>query len=335
MRPPWWKARAGRPLRVFGATFLLLVTVGFAGMRLVPELEFAHQEVPAIRPPDPSWVPVFFRGGAQLDHAIVWNDIGSSVDNVRRADVLFFGSSQMQFGLPPHELRAFERRTRLSAFSLALPFGEGATFALELIEKLDLRPRVAVVNVTAFFKDDETFAAAQVRGGSYWTAISTVWEERLAALAWPAASAVFPTFVTARPASALLRSTTDGTWLPVRWAHVHVPVATKAMPMKWSVASAIRFRAMLATRGVSIVLVCVPDVEVPCSAEALRPLAVLMGASMVTPTPDAPLWTGDLVHLCPLSGKRYGRAMLRELERVDAVRKIRRRPNPSRTGTRT
>jgi hypothetical protein len=56
---------------------------------------------------------------------------------------------------------------------------------------------------------------------------------------------------------------------------------------------------------------------------------------MVTPTPDAPLWTGDLVHLCPLSGKRYGRAMLRELERVDAVRKIRRRPNPSRTGTRT
>jgi hypothetical protein len=36
-----------------------------------------------------------------------------------------------------------------------------------------------------------------------------------------------------------------------------------------------------------------------------------------------------------LSGKRYSRAMLRELERVDVVRTIRRRPKPARAGVRT
>jgi hypothetical protein len=335
MRSPWWKTRNGRSLLVFGATFLVLVTVGFAGMRLVPGLEFARQEVPAMRQPDPSWVPVFFRGGTQLDHAIVWNDIGSAMDHARSADVLFFGTSQMQFGLPTHELRAFERRTGLSAYSLGLPFAEGSVFARGLIEKFDLRPRVAVVNVTAFFRDDESLVASQARDESYWRAVTTVWEERLAALAWPVASDVFPSFVTARPSQTLLRSTTDGTWLPMRWPHLHVPVAEAPEPMRWGTRAAIRFRNALALRGIALVLVCVPSPEASCSPEALRPLALLMGARMVIPKLDTPLWTGDFAHLCPLSGKRYSRAMLRELERVDVVRTIRRRPKPARAGVRT
>jgi hypothetical protein len=241
----------------------------------------------------------------------------------------------MQFGLPTHELRAFERRTGLSAYSLGLPFAEGSTFARGLIEKFDLRPRVAVVNVTAFFRDDETPVASQARDGGYWTAVTTVWEERLAAMAWPMASSVFPSFFTARPSRALLRSTTDGTWLPVRWPHFHVPVAQTPEPMRWSARTAIRFRDALTRRGIALVLVCVPSPAASCNPEALRPLAVLLGARMVTPKIDEPLWTGDFTHLCPLSGKRYGRAMLRELERVDVVRKIRRQPTPTRAGVRT
>ncbi len=325
MRTPTWRTAAGRATLVFGATFLLLVAVGFAGMRLVPDLAFARQEVPEPRGPDASWTPVLFRGHTQLDHTIIWNDIGPSIDNARGADVLFLGTSQMQFAIPSHELRAFELRTGLSTFSLALPFAERSAFALRLIEKFDLHPRVAVVNVPAFFDRNESKEGAQVRADGYWAGLTTVWEERLAALVWPIASTVLPSFVTRRPASALLRSTTNGAWLPLHWHHWHARVSTEPAPMRWEVRTAMRFKLALALRGIALVLVCVPSPYHACAPEALRPLATLLHAPMVVPRIDHPMWTGDLAHLCPLSAKRYGRAMLRELQNVDVVRTIRRR----------
>jgi hypothetical protein len=35
-----------------------------------------------------------------------------------------------------------------------------------------------------------------------------------------------------------------------------------------------------------------------------------------------PLWTADVAHLCPLSGKIFGRALLRDLAQVDIVRSL-------------
>lgn len=323
MRRSWWKRPPGHAILVFGATFVVLVATGFAAMRLVPELAFARQEVPPLDRPDPSFMPVYFRGGTQLDHVVTWNDIGGAMQNARRADVLFFGTSQMQFALPPHAVRAFTRRTGLTAYSLALPFAERDEFALALIEKYDLRPRVAVVNVTGFFTNDESMVGLKVRADGYWPGLASVWEERLAAMVWPSASRVLPSFVTPRPARTLLRSTSDGTWQPVRWTHDHNRVAVTPMPIRWAMRAAVRFRNELVLRGASLVLVCVPSAVAPCAPEALRPLAVSLGARMVIPTVDAPMWTGDLAHLCPLSGKRYARAMLRQLGELDVIRAIR------------
>jgi hypothetical protein len=139
----WCRTRAGRAVVVFGVLFALLVVTGATTMEPGGRLAFARQVTPQVRYPDESWFCVFHRGGAQLDHTYLWNDLASVMDGARRADVVFLGTSRMQFALPLHELRAFEKRSRVRTFALGLPF-EPAIFALELIEKFDLRPRVAV-----------------------------------------------------------------------------------------------------------------------------------------------------------------------------------------------
>jgi hypothetical protein len=319
MGTPWSTRPVGRAIGVFAAAFLVLLVAGFAGMRRIPALAFARQEVPPVRTADPTWTPVFFRGGAQLDQTILWNDIGSFMENARRADVLFVGNSQMQFALPAHELRAFTKRTGRSAFTMGLPFSEPCSFALELIEKFDLRPRLVVANIAGFFRPGRSRAAnAAVRDG-YWTGLTTVWEERLAAAVWPAASLVLPSFVTTRPAQSLLRSSANGAWMPVHWPHGHLP-ARSNKPLMVDFGLARRFRDALAARGTRLALVCIPSFAGDCGPESVQPLATKLGVWSLAPHVDGPLWTADLVHLCPLSGKRYGRALLRDVADLPVFR---------------
>jgi hypothetical protein len=317
MRTPWWNTRVGRATITSVGVFALLVAGGFAGMRRVPALGFARQEVPPLRQPDPGWAPVFFRGGQHLDHTIFWHAIGPSIEHARRADVLFVGSSTMQFAIPPHELRAFEKRSRVRAFSLGMP-GEAYPFALDLIGKFGLRPRVVVASFDSLrpFRSAE---AVRVQATSHWTALTTVWEERLAAIVWPAASRLLPRFGTRRPTFALLRSSRNGTWMPLRWPNARY-TGTNPQALKWHVRHARIFRDALAARGAQLVIVCIPTRRIVCTPEALRPLAEYLRVPMVVPRVDWPLTFSDLVHLSALDGKRFGRALLRDLGRLGVVR---------------
>jgi hypothetical protein len=328
------RRRRHRPLRraalVFAATFLALVGAGFLGMRNVEWLEFAHQEVRSVRPVARPWFPVYFRGGTHLDHLVLWNEIGPSIENARRADVLFIGSSQMQFAIPPHEIAAFEKRTGLSAFSLALPFAEGYRFPLRLIEKFDLRPRVVVANIPVFFEPAESIVGIRTIESSRWSDLMTVFEERLAERVWPLASRVLPSFVTQRPDRAILRSSQDGTWWPIHWPHHHLPVSGTEAPLAWRGRWAREFHAAMAARGTELVLTCVPSTQFSCSIFAAQPLATALKVPAVFPRVDGALYTTDVAHLCPLSGKRFGRALLRDLSRLDVVQALARERHPAR-----
>jgi hypothetical protein len=324
MRGASWKATIA-----FVATLVVLVTAGFVGMRRVPALAFARHEVSAIERPDPSWFAVLFHNGMQLDHHILWNGIGPSIDNARRADVVFVGNSTLGFAIPDHEVRAFEKRSRVSAFSLALP-AEAAGFTLALIEKFDLRPRVVVANVPDFFVEGEGPFAQRARAAGAWTGRTMLWEEDLAAAVWPVASRLLPSFFMPRSPSTLLRSSTHGTWKPVGFPNRHVPVSTTPGTPAWDHAVAARFRSALAARGAELVLMCVPSSRDDCSAASMQPVARALGVPAVCPRLDAPLWTVDTAHLRPLSGKRFGRAFLRELGRLDVVRAIARERLPRR-----
>lgn len=320
MGGPWRSIPLGRATLAFGTILLILAAAGFAGMHLVPALAFSRQEAPRMRPPDPTWFPVFYRGGEHMDQTIFWNGFGESIESARRADVLLLGTSQILFAVRAHEMRAFEKRSGLSIFNLGFPFGEGYAFPLKLIERFDLRPAVVVVNVTEFFKHGESIPAAKAIRDGWWTGFTTVLEERLAAVVWPVASRVLPSYLATRASKGILRSSESGAWMPMRWPHAHRRVGARPVPTEIDYPSARRFRRALATRGIALVLTCTPSVMQDCPPAAMRKIAAEIGATAVVPTVDRPLWTTDFAHLCPLSGKRFGRALLREVEKHPAVR---------------
>jgi len=310
-----------RALALSALLFAAFVVTGAALMQPGRPLAAARQVTPRVRFPGPDWFCVFYRGGAQLDHTYLWNDFASAVEGARTADVVFLGTSRMQFALPLHELRAFEKRTGLRAFSLALPF-EAAPFPLEIMAKFDLRPRVAVAEVDGFFAPERTIHATRVVEAGWWGGLASVWEERLAALVWPVAGRVLPSFVIRRPARYLLRSSAYGAWLPVDWPHRHgsPTAALVGSPPEETVAHARAVRDTLARRGVQLVLTCVPTGFGGCSPAWTRALADAIGVPAVTP-PIEGLWTTDFIHLCPLSGKRFARTLLREVGRLEALRR--------------
>jgi hypothetical protein len=319
MRTHWWSTPQGRALGLFGAVFGAIVAAGMTLMQPGGMLAFAHQVTPVVRHPGPGWFCVFYRGGAQLDHTYLWNDLASAMEGARHADVVFLGSSRMGFALPFHELRAFEKRSRVRAFSLALPF-EPCVFPLEILEKFDVRPRVAVAEVDGFFAEARTIHASRVVDEGWWVGRTTVWEEDLAAAIWPVASRLLPSFVTRRPAHYLLRSPTHGAWLPFEWPHHHAaptaPIAGE--PPARTIELARGVRDALAERGTQLVLTCVPTGRGGCSPSYAQALADAIGVPAVTP-PIAGLWTTDFIHLCPLSAKRFARTLLRGVGELDEL----------------
>jgi hypothetical protein len=319
-----------RATALFGATIVVLVLAGAVGMRRLPGLAFARQVTPFVRADDASSFLVWYRGGTQLDHTYLWNGIGPSIAHARRADVLFLGNSRTQFALPSHELRAFERRSGVSVFAMGLPFGEAFGVPMGIVERFDLRPRVVVANVDGFFRDFQSSASASVAARGWWGGVATIWEERIAAAAWPIASRLLPSFAVERPAAYLQRSSVDGSWRAFAWEHRHFEVAFARAPEPGPdvLRTARAVRDALARRGATLVLTCVPGVVgVACSPETTRTLAAALGVPAVVPIVDG-LRSGDIGHLCPLSGKRFGRALLGELGRLDVVRRLRHGTRP-------
>jgi hypothetical protein len=192
---------------------------------------------------------------------------------------------------------------------------------LALIEKFDLRPRIVVAEMTIFQPPGDTPESQRVRDAGWWASITAVWEARLARVAMPAMSRVFPSFVTVRPPEMLLRSSANGAWWPAEWPHRHIPVNFTPKPMWWRTSLGRRFQAALAARGTQLVLTCVPGFMVGCEAAAAQPLATALHVPAIFPHVHE-IWAMDPTHLCPLSGKRYGRALLREVGKLDVVRAV-------------
>ena len=109
-------------------------------------------------------------------------------------------------------------------------------------------------------------------------------------------------------------------WLPVNWTHRHgVTVSSTGLPREGVIVHARGVRDALARRGTQLVLTCVPTGLGGCSPAYARALADAIGVPAVTP-PIEGLWTTDGIHLCPLSGKRFARTLLRDLGKLEMLR---------------
>lgn len=140
-----------RNVRPALATGGVALAAFLAASVVLPRLPLRDGRVPAVqRYPDfeDPGADYFYAATerTELSQSVLYHDLGRSIANARRADVLFLGNSRMPLGLREEFLVPRAERLGVRLFSLACGHSETLRFPLELIRRHDLRPRVVVVN---------------------------------------------------------------------------------------------------------------------------------------------------------------------------------------------
>lgn len=110
-------------------------------------------------------------GSRELSHIALYHNIGPSIEHARQADILIFGNSRQQTGLREEVIAEEARRLGLKAFTIATGHADKTEFALAIIRKHDLRPRVVIASGGPFvFTGGLSPWAQEVMGMSRWDA---------------------------------------------------------------------------------------------------------------------------------------------------------------------
>ena len=131
----------------------------------------------------PSEPEYFFVHGRQpeLSQSILYHGLGDSITHARQADVLFIGDSRMPVGLRSEVLLPSADALGIRLFSLGMAHVERVRFALDLIRKHDLNPKVVVVvGGPHIYRDVYSEMSRQAIQMSKWDAMKNQFE----ATAW-------------------------------------------------------------------------------------------------------------------------------------------------------
>ena len=203
--------------------------------------------------------------GHDLSHLVLYHDIGDSIANARQADILFIGNSRQQTGLREDVIAAEAGKLGLTAFTIATGHADKTRFALELIRKHDLRPRVVVASGGPFvFTEGISNWAQEVMNMSAWDAQKEWWER---SAAWMAAMLVHRylprlDYFDQRLTSSWIhyRSEQTGWWRNVREPRGRYPVKMKKerSSYKNTLPLATELKQEMEARGALLVLTMVP-----------------------------------------------------------------------------
>jgi hypothetical protein len=132
--------------------------------------------------PDPGEDAFFISTGSEeLSHIALYHDIGASIDHARKADILLFGNSRLQTGLREEIIATEAQKLGLRAFTIAVGHADKTRFALELIRKHDLRPKVVIASGGPFvFTEGLSPWAREVMAMDRWDARKLMWERTAA-----------------------------------------------------------------------------------------------------------------------------------------------------------
>jgi hypothetical protein len=312
-----------RTALVFFSTLAALVLLTFGAWLVVPGFAGRARNISvAQRPPDSAYYLAHDRGG-HLDHHVLYHGTDPvAIENLKKADILFVGTSRMMFALRSRVLAPWAQAYGLDYYALGFGFREGDTWALDLIKKYDLRPRLVVVNVDGFFGRPLSTWAERVKQDSEFSARKRFWEGELGHETRRYVHRVIPNWIDlyGRPGFPFgnefiaYRSRRDGIWAISPWPKPTMPAyaedfgAVEVGPRIGDPAKA--FKAEMDRRGSRTILTYVPT---PDDAGG-NPVALgrLLGVPVVGMDVDG-LTSHDGSHLSEESAVFWSRRLIQDL----------------------
>lgn len=312
-----------RTALAFGLTLSILVGVTYTAWLTVPGFEGRVRNISlAQRPPDASYYLAHDRGG-HLDHHLLYHGTDAeAIANLKNADILFVGTSRMMFALRSRVLAPWALAHGVTYYAFGFGFREGDTWALELIRKYDLRPRIVVVNVDGFFGRPLSAWAQRVKKDTPFSARKRVWEGEIAHEARRRIHQVIPNWIDLYGRSGFpfgnefiaYRSRRDGIWSISPW-----PEPTIAAPSEDYGAVAVgprigdparAFKAEMDRRGSQMIVTYVPTPE-DAGGNPVA-LGAMLGVPVVGMDVDG-LTSHDGSHLSEESAVFWSRQLVQDL----------------------
>jgi hypothetical protein len=280
------------------------------------------------------WMPHFeapgddsffvYSTGDELSHVVLFHALGDSIENARRADVLFVGNSRMQAGLREEVIVPAAEKLGVHPFSLATGHAERVGFALALIRKYDLHPKVVVaVGGPNYYREGVSGRAAAAmkltrwQAWKEWTEASSAWGFERIVHSWLPKIDWSGHDLTS--GWIIYRSSRTGWWRPALEPGGSYPVklAREDDNYEWLLPQARELKKELDSRGAVLVLTMVPygatrSGHIPYLSSELDVPAVLPSFESLS--------TSDGSHLNRESAARYSKAFWDQFIALPAVR---------------
>lgn len=257
---------------------------------------------------------------ASYEHAALFYGLEPDmVENLRRAEVVFVGDSELLIGFSEANVEKFFADRGIRYFLLGFGYGESSEFALAVLKKYALKPKIMVLNIDPFFRHFRSAPALDVLAGGIESHVRGL-EKKLSQELHHWTCENFPTRC-AHAYASIYRSVATGRWYwhdtlaPPDLSH---PFQSSPPPDPKLVADAGAIgEAFLADLGLDrrcIVLTGVPTPEYDTAFFA-DTLAARLGTPAINATAEG-LATIDRGHLNAASAERWSAAFLAKAEPV-------------------
>lgn len=263
--------------------------------------------------------------GDELSQSILYHDLGASIDNARKADIIFIGNSRLNLGLRGDVIVPAAKKLGLRVFSLGCGFGEAHRFPMAVIDKFNLHPKVlVVVGGPWYYRNRISKPGLEAMRMSRWDAI----KKRIEAVPRFYFTYYLHQFLprfdiyTKRlyPLSFKFRSARTGFWKILREPPGKIPVrlAPERPSYDYVVKSARRMKEDLDKRGTLMVTTVVPFIRTRIGH--LKAIRDVLGVPFVLPSFDH-LTTSDGSHLNTASAELYAHRFWAKFIALPQVRK--------------
>ncbi len=264
-------------------------------------------------------------GSEELSHIALYHEIGPSIEHARQADILLFGNSRQQTGLREEVINREARKLGLKTFTIATGHADKTRFALALIQKHDLKPRVVIASGGPFvFTEGLSPWAREVMAMSRWDAQKRFRER---SVAWWVKSSLHRglprlDFFNTGPTYPWIhyRSEETGWWRnafepPGRYP---VSVQPERRSYQFTLPLARELKQELDQRGALLVLTIVPYLDT--RSGHLAYLSQELGVPYILPSFDG-MQTADGTHLSRVSALRFSTEFWQSFVALKKVRK--------------